>query len=568
MKRCPECGREYDNTMMFCLDDGAELLYGPASRDEPATAILLSTDVPGDAPTRVQFNTTNETAALPTGTNELAKPRRWDKRLLVALLLLVIVVIVGFFGYRYFRPATSGQISSIAVLPFENSSGNPDSEYLSDGLAESLIYRLTQIPDLKVSPRSSVFRYKGKDVDTEKIGAELGVDAVMSGRLVQRGDNLTISVDLVDVRNKKTLWGEQFDRKMSDLMATQREITSAIVDKLQLKILGNETKGITKKYTDNNEAYQLYLKGRFYWNKRTAENLNKAIDLLKSATEKDPNFALAYAALADCYVVLPTFAGERSNEAMPIAKSYAEKSIQLDPTLAEPHASLALVTWFNDWDKEKAESEFRKAIELNPNYPTAHQWYQRFLRSINRGDEAYIEIKRAEEIEPLSLILINNVAEMQVERHEFEAAYETCRRMSEMDPNFWAIQQTLVYAYVSQGRYQDALTAAQKSVELSGRANASLAQLGYALGRLGRRAEAEAIAKELGAKYENKTADARDVADVYVGLGDNDKAFEWLEKGFAYRSFNLAGLTLDPLLDPLKGDPRYSDLKRRVGLPE
>jgi TolB-like protein/Tfp pilus assembly protein PilF len=561
MKRCPQCSREYDNSMMFCLDDGAELLYGPASLggDEAATAIV-------GLPTEPQTRILPVSAQIATRETGLASHRRS----LFAGLIVALIAVAG-LGYWYFkiRPTSaSAPISSIAVLPFQNRNSDADTEYLSDGLAESLIYRLSQIPELKVAPRSSAFRYKGQDVDAEKVGGDLGVDAVMSGRLVQHGDNLIISIDLVDVRNKKTLWGEQFERKMTDILATQREIAAAIADKLQLRLSGNDSKGITKQYTTDNEAYQLYLKGRFYWNKRTDENLKKAIELLKSATEKDPNFALAYAALADCYVVLPTYGTARSNEVMPIAKAFAEKSIQLDPTLAEPHASLGLITWFLEWDKDKAEAEFLRAIELNPNYATTHQWYQRFLRAMNRGDEAYKEINRAVEIEPLSLIFINNIAEMQVERGETDAAVETCHRMAEMDPNFWATQQTLVFAYTKQGRYQDALTAAQKGLELSGRSNAALAQLGHVYGRFSRRDEAATILKDLETKFENKQADARDIADVYSGLGDKDKAFEWLEKGFEYRSFNMAGLTLDPLLDPLKDDPRWRDMKRRIGLPE
>ena len=257
--------------MMFCLDDGAELLYGPARSepgaiatgfpsDEPQTAILHSTAAPGEAPTRAQIHMTDQTAVLPAGTGDVVPPPRGrDKRLLAVPFLLSIIVLGGFFGYRYFKPSTSGPINSIAVLPFENKSGNADSDYLSDGVAESLIYKLSQLPNLKVSPRSSVFRYKGKEIDVEKIGAELGVDAVMSGRIIQRGDNLTISVDLVDVRNKKSLWGEQYERKMSDLLATQREIASAITEKLQLKLSGDGEQRLAKKSTDSNEAYELFL---------------------------------------------------------------------------------------------------------------------------------------------------------------------------------------------------------------------------------------------------------------------------------------------------------------------
>jgi serine/threonine protein kinase/tetratricopeptide (TPR) repeat protein len=478
--------------------------------------------------------------------------------------LLLVVVGVGLALFLHARN-TEVAIESIAVLPFENKSGNADSEYLSDGLAESLIYRLSQVPNLKVSPRSVVFRYKGKEIDPEKVGNELGVDAVMTGRMVQRGDSLTISVDLVDTRNNKTLWGEQYERKMSDMLATQREITTTITEKLQLKLSGEDKKGLTKRYTDNNEAYQLYLKGRFYWNKRTAENVRKAIQLLRSATEKDPNFALAYAGLADCYVVAPTYTGERASETMPQAKAYARKAIELDPMLAEPHASLGLATWFLDWDKDEAEKEFKRAIEVNPNYPTTHHFYSRFLRGLGRLDEGFKEIRRAEELDPLSLIFINNVAETYVDRGDLESALRECQRMREIDPNFWAAYQTLVWVRVKQGKYEEALVAAKKSMELSNRSNAALGHLGHVYGRLGRTTEAKAVIKELEEKFADQVADGQDLAVVYTGLDDKEKAFDWLEKAFRYRSFHLAGMKIEPLLDPLHADPRWRDLARRVG---
>jgi serine/threonine-protein kinase len=482
-----------------------------------------------------------------------------------AALLLVVVGV----GLTLFLHARNNEVAieSIAVLPFENKSGNADSEYLSDGLAESLIYRFSQLSNLKVSPRSSVFRYKGKAIDAEKAGKELGVDVVMSGRLIQRGDNLTISVDLIDVRNNRTLWGEQFERKMSDLLATQREIASAIAEKLQVRLSGNDTKGITKRYTDDNEAYQLYLKGRFYWNKRTAENIKKAIELLRSATEKDPNFALAYAGLADCYVVASTYTGARASETMPQAKAFATRAIELDNTLAEPHAALGLATWFLDWDKDEAQKEFSRAIELNPNYPTAHHWYSRYLRALGRTGEAFTEIKRAAELDPLSLVIINNVAENYVDQGDLNSAFKECQRMIELDRNFWAAHQTLGIVLVKQGQNAEALAEAQKSVELSNRSNAALALLGHVYAKSGRRSDAESVIRELEEKYANKIADGRDIAVVYAGLDEKDKAFAWLEKAFHYRSFFLAGLKLEPLLEPLHNDPRWDDLTRRIGLP-
>ena len=323
MKRCPECGRDYDNSMMFCLDDGTELLYGPASMDGPATAIL--SEPPASAggqlgrksATRAQIDTTDQTAVFRTeaeaehqeslgGLSERQGKLDYRKRLFLGLGLAVLLVIGGYFGYRYFNPAASRQIDSIAVMPFVNQSGNSDTDYLSDGIAESLIFRLSQLPGLKVSPVSSVIRYKGKEFDAKKIASELGVGAVMSGRLTQRGDNLTISVELIDAANNKIIWGEQYERKMSELLATQREIATAITQKLQLKLAGNET-GLTKKYTNSSEAYQLYLKGRFHFAKRTKEDLNKSIEIYEQAVKLDPQFALGYVGIAESWTVIPSF---------------------------------------------------------------------------------------------------------------------------------------------------------------------------------------------------------------------------------------------------------------------
>jgi TolB-like protein/Tfp pilus assembly protein PilF len=500
----------------------------------------------------------------------LERPKPTQRKTLVVVsivIALVAMAVVGYFAAGRFIAGQSGKgIESVAVLPFENKSGNADSEYLSDGLAESLIYRLSQLSSLKVSPRSSVFRYKGQEIDAEKIGGELGVDAVMTGRLIQRGDNLTISVDLIDVKNKRTLWGEQFERRLTDLLATQRDIAAAISDKLQLRLSGKDSTGITKQYTSSNEAYQLYLQGRYFWNKRSSGNLKKATELLRTATEKDPKFALAYAGLADCYIVAYYYVGERPRELMPLAKTYAAKAIELDPTLAEPHTTLAFASWLLDWDRVAAEKEFLRAIELNPNYPTAHHWYSRYLRGIGRTDEALREIKRAAELDPLSLVVINNIAEMYIDRGDLNSAEGECQRMIELDPNFWPPHQTLGILLVKRGRYVEALNEAQKSVQLANRGNASLAFLGHVYAKLGRRSEAEAVIKELEKRYTNKQADGRDLAVVYVGLDDKDQAFAWLEKAYQERSVFMVFLKLEPLLEPLHNDPRWNDLERRVGI--
>jgi len=559
MKKCPNCNHVYeDETLNFCLDDG-EWLIAP---DEPATAILHETAPASEAATHPQVHTTDQTAIFPS------QPKSGSRTVVfVAIGVAAVLVLAGFVGYRYIGTREK-QIESIAVLPFENASGNADSEYLSDGLAESLIYRLSQLPNLKVSPRSLVFQYKGKAVNPANLASELGVDAVMTGRMVQRGENLSISVDLVDARSNKTLWGEQYERKMSDLLSMQREIATAIAEKLKLKLAGADSNRVTKQDTTNNEAYQLYLQGRYFWNKRTSENLRKATDLLQTATEKDPTFALAYAGLADCYAVSYYYVGERPRELMPLAKTYAAKAIELDPTLAEPHTTLGFLAWLLDWDKTSAENEFLRAIELNPNYATAHHWYSRYLRGVGRNEEAFKEITKAAELEPLSLIFLNNIAEMEVDRGDLDAAERTCLRITNLDPNFWAARQTLGIIRVKQGRNEEALAEAQKSVELSNRSNATLALLGHVYGRLGRRSDAEGIIKELEIRQAGRTADGRDIAIAYAGSDDREKAFEWLERAFQEHSVFMAFLNLEPLFEPLHNDPRWNEMKLRVGLPE
>src|SRR5678815_1759516 len=582
MKRCPQCSRvEPDDSLVYCRTDGAALVNDSSlDNDDPRTARLGSDSVATEIDTSLLphrtdsqvSRSTGPTTALPhtsTGNTRELNKRGPGKALIIAMVIVVVVAIAigGYFAVgNLVGSRKDSAIESVAVLPFENKSGNADSEYLSDGLAESLIYRLSQLENLKVSPRSSVFRYKGQAIDALKVGSDLGVDAVMSGRLIQRGDDLVISVDLIDVRNKKTLWGEQFQRKMSDLLTTQSEITSAIADKLQLRLSGKDSSGIAKTYTSNNEAYQLYLQGRYFWNKRSSGNLKKATELLKAATDKDPNFALAYAGLADCYVVSYYYVGEKPRDLMPLAKTFAAKAIQLDPTLAEPHATLAFASWLLDWDRTTAETEFRRAIELNPNYPTAHHWYSRYLRGVGRPDEAFREIKRAEELDPLSLVIINNVAENYIDRGDLNAAARESQRLIDLDPSFWPSHQTLAIVLVKQGRYADALTEVQKSVELANRSNAPLALLGHVYARMGRQGEAEAVIKELEKRYADKQADGRDLAVVYAGLDDKNKAFEWLEKSFKDRGVFLVFLKLEPLLEPLRSDPRWNDLERRVGI--
>ncbi|MCW5955190.1 MAG: tetratricopeptide repeat protein [Pyrinomonadaceae bacterium] len=580
MKRCPECRRDYyDDTLLYCLDDGNSLLEGPASGsepsasvflphdDEPQTAILHGTAPPGEAATRAQIHTTEQTAVLPSGIAEVPKEKSFDKRLLLVPLALAVIVLGGFFGYRYFNAAGSGKINSIAVLPFENRSGSADTDYLSDGLADSLIYRLSQLPNLKVSPTSSVMRYKGSSSDIEQIARELDVDAVMSGRLTQLGDNLTVSIQMIDARTKKLIWAEQYDRKMTDLLATQREIATAITQKLQLNLSGDETKGITKRYTDNNEAYQAYLKGRTYWNRRTAENLKKAIAEFKSATELDPNFALAYAGLADCYAITPEYAGTPSSESLPQAKAFAERAIAIDDQLGEPHATLGIV-YVQLWQWAEAEREYKQALEISPNYATAYHWYSILLKNLGRYDDAAKIITRGAELDPLSPSIQANISMMYQLQNKHDESIKNSLKIVELNPNYGRGYEYLGLSYLKVGRKEEAISTMEKAVELTNRQNIVLSELGYVYAQVGKRTEAMAVAKELEDKFARHAATGHDVAAVYSGLGEKDKAFEWLEKSFQTRDSQLNTFRWEMQFESLADDPRFKDLLRRMNLPE
>ena len=451
------------------------------------------------------------------------------------------------------------------MVPFVNQSRDPDTEYLSDGLTESIINNLIQLPSLRVSPRSSVFHYKGKDTDPLKIGQELGVRAVLTGRMLQRGDNLIISAELLDVRDNKQIWGEQYNRKVSDALAVQQEISREITDRLRIKLSGEEQKQLTRRDTTNAESYQFYLRGRYYWNKRTGDNLNKAIAEFQQAADKDPNYALAYTGLADSYVLLEDYTGAPASETCPKAKAFAERALQLDPSSAEAHASLAF-TYTQLWQWDHAEEEFKRSIELNPNYASAHQWYSLHLRCLGRFDESLKEAKRAWENEPLSLINNVSVGQSSQAVGDVTSAIEFGKKVIDLDPNFPRGHEELGLAYLAKKLYPEALTEFQKAVELSGRARRSLGYFGFALAITGRRDEALAVIKELQRKYEKHEALGQDLAAVYAGLGEKDQAFAWLEKSFQDRSGQLGRTWWEPPFESLRSDARFTDLLRRMGL--
>jgi len=494
------------------------------------------------------------------------------KRHRVAAGVAVVILLAAVVGIGLYVHARNSEVAieSIAVLPFQNRSPEPDTEYLSDGLAESLIYRLSQLPNLKVSPTSSVLRFKNKEIDPLTIGNQLGVNAVLSGRIVQRGENLTISAELVDVRQNKLLWGEHYERKMSDVLQTQREIAREIVDRLKLKVSGDE-KGLAKNYTENNEAYQLYMKGRFYWTKRTAEALHKSLEFYGQAIQRDPNFALAFAGLADTYSLLggPEAGGDMPpNEALPKAKAAALKAIELDGTLAEPHVSLAHVSYFYDRDWVTAEREFKRAIELNPNYPVAHHWYAIFLSTFpGRMSEALAEIRRALELDPTSLIINAWYGRILGVSGQLDQAIEQLKKTVELDPNFNLAHYRLGQAYAEKQMYNEAVEEFNKVLNLPDGRAMGLMGLGYAFAVAGRRQEAQKTLNELQELSKQRYVSPGQIGIIYIALGDKDKAFEWLEEANRGYDLNIMRMKVERRFDPIRSDPRFEDLVRRIGLP-
>lgn len=567
MKRCPQCRRDYsDETLNFCLDDGATLLDGPASFDEPATAFLHSAATPGEAATQMQVGTTNDAGAPPhIGAHAASR----KNSLIAGAIGILLVTALGVGSYLMYGGGEAKQINSIAVLPFENRSGNVDTEYLSDGLSDSLIYRLTQLPDLKVSPTSSVIRYKGKPTDAAEIAKELEVDAVMSGKLAQRGDDLTISVELTDARTRKLIWAEQYERKMADLLATQREIAAAITQKLELKLAGDDARGITKKYTNSNEAYQLYLKGSFHFAKRTKDDIFKGIEYFQQAITLDPNFALAYARIAEAYNQLPSYSYLSPKEAFPQSKAAAKRALEIDPTLAEAHTALANALAVYDWNWTQAEQEFKRAIELDPNSAVAHYRYgTEYLASLGRTDEAIAEMKRGLEIEPLDLNMMANFARFYMYARQNDEAIEHGRKFLELEPNFATGRLFLGMAYNAGGMHEEAISLTEKPLQAEPANQFMLYVSGYAYAKSGRRREADQVVNKFREIAKTQNVVTYFIASIYAALGDKDKAFAELETAYHERDWWLRFLKIDPLMDSLRDDPRFKEHVKRLNLPQ
>lgn len=487
--------------------------------------------------------------------------RRHRRAVGVTLASLAILALPALYFLRQDKP-----FSSLAVLPFVNVGADSGTEYLSDGIAESIINDLSQLTQLSVRSFSSVVRYKNKEISPEAAGRELKVQAVLTGRLVRRGEEFAISTELIDVHNNRQIWGSLYNRRAGDLPAIQEQISQEISDKLRLKLTGEEKRRLSRHATDDTEAYQLYLQGRFHWNKRTLEGMQQSIDYFQQAIQKDPRYALAYAGQADSYALMADFNVLPAKEVIPKLKAAAAKALEVDDNLAEAHTSLAWAR-FHDWDWAGAEKEFKRAIELNPSYPTAHSWYGEYLMVLGRFDEALREMNRAYELNPLSPVINMALAYRFYYARQYPQAVDQCQKTLAMDSSFVSARVCLGRAYEQQSMYPKAIEELRKALELSGEDTNELAALGHAYALSRQEGAARKILDQLKERSKQTYVQPMWLAVIYLGLGDKDQAFDWMQNAYEDRSAWLVYLRVDPFFDSVRSDPRFTDLLQRVGLP-
>jgi len=526
MKRCPECGRDYnDETLNFCLEDGAALIQGSVpSPDEPATAVL-----PG-------FSAGNEAA-----TAVLMQP-------------------------------TAGEGNSIAVLPFAHLSNDPDDEYFCDGLAEELLNALAKIKELKVAARTSAFSFKGKNTNVGAIGTALNVKTVLEGSVRKSGNRLRITAQLVNAADGYHIWSERYDREMKDIFDVQDEITLAVVEALKVKLLGAEQANVLKRYTDNTEAYELYLKGRYCFNKYTPEYFQKGIEYFEKAIEIEPEYAPAYASIGFCYGALFYFGSVAPQEIIPRWRVVTNRALEIDDALADAYLSLASIHCFFDRDFPQAERDYRNAIALNPKNPDAHWRYGHFLSALGRFDEAIVEGGRAVDLDPLSLVVQFFMARILGVAGREDDAIEKVRNMIEMDPGLPGAHMVYGGLLMTKGKYDEAIAEYNMSLDLGGFTVAVLSYLGAGYGVMGKQIEAHAVLDQLVKRRKEQYVMASAIARVYAGLGENDKAFEWFEKALEERNGEMVFLKVETKAGlfgkSVGSDPRFQDTLRRIGLSE
>jgi TolB-like protein/DNA-binding winged helix-turn-helix (wHTH) protein/Flp pilus assembly protein TadD len=503
------------------------------------------------------------TASVPAKVQPL-----WQKRAVASMTGVLLLVALAAAGWFYKLGGRAGEtIDSVAVLPFVNASADPNMEYLSDGITENLINSLSRLPHLKVMSRDASFRYRGKDTDAQTVGRDLGVRAVFKGRVMQRGDSLAISAELIDVRDNSHIWGQQYNRKPSDVFGLQDEIAREMATALRLRLTDEEQKRLVRSYTPNAEAYQDYLRGRYFWQK-TGLGLNKGAEYFQQAISKDPRYAQAYDGLADCYILLAVFGFTSPIEFYPMAKEAALKSLEIDGTLAEGHTSLARIKAEYDWDWSGAESEFQRAIELNPSYATAYQWHGSALATMGRPDEAIANYRRALELDPLSPIINAYLGQGYYHTRQYDRAIEQLQKTLELDPNLGMARSFLGDTYIQKRMAKEAIAVFEEQMVISHGHVWAQAGLASAYAVAGKRPEALKLIDKVSQRSTQEFVPADALAHIYAVLGEKDKSFEWLEKGYERHSLALGGVDLkvDPVWDSLRSDPRFADLLRRMNM--
>jgi serine/threonine protein kinase/tetratricopeptide (TPR) repeat protein len=496
----------------------------------------------------------------------------WHLRALLATAGCVLLVTLLAVGPRVWRQlfggtSASARIHSVAVLPFANSGADPNVEYLADGVTDGIISSLSRVPGLRVMARSTVFSYKGKETIAQKVGQELNVDAVLTGRVAQRGDTLIIQTDLVSVADGSELWGQQYNRRVADLLTVQEDISKEIYDNLRPKLIGQATPQLTKHYTDNPEAYQLYLQGLYYKNKWTEVGFTKAIDFFKQAVDRDPNYALAYTGLADAYTFLGDSGYVAPNKVRQDAKFGAAQALKIDDTLPEAHISLALVREDYDWDWPGAETEFKRALELDPNSPTAHQWYGDFLLRLGRTAEARAELKKALELDPLSLPINATVGQQLYFARQYEPAIQQLKKTLDLDLNFVLAQRALEAAYAQAGMYKEAIAQRQKLLTLSGNPDLAAA-IGEDYRKSGYTGVLQGSLEGLKEVSKERYVPAYNVAQIYARLEDKQQTLAWLERAFNERDTKVTYIKVEPAFDSIRSDPRFQLLLQRLAMPQ
>ncbi len=500
--------------------------------------------------------------------------RRALRRAIAAGALVVVAVAGGVAVWRHHQTAAPGALpslvhaedrKSIAVLPFVNMSGNDADEYLSDGMTEEIITTLSKLSGLRVAARTSSFAFKGKNEEIEKIGDQLHVHTVLEGSVRKAANRLRITTQLINIADGYHLWSETYDREMADIFAIQTEVAQRVADALKVTLLAGERQRLERKATEDLEAYNSYLLGRYYWNKRTEEGFQKGIEQFEQAIEKDPNYAAAYTGLADSYFLASRYGGLPPATAMPKASAAVTRALEIDDTLAEAHNSLARVILWTDWDWLAAEREWKRALQLNPNYATAHHWYGMFLSNRGRADEAILELKRAQELDPLSLAISADFAWALYNARRYDQAVDQAHRTLAMDPKFARAHWALGRVYLQQGMNAEAIAELQAARQLED-SQQMIAQLGCAYAVSGRTSDAQKALNDLNDLSKRHYVDPYGIALIYTGLGDKDRAFEWLGRAYEERSSWLTSLKVEPQLDSVRSDPRFVELLKKVGL--